>query len=55
MDTYNRQLLAGSLPETNCVPDREHQGRMLTAVRRGEEPPAPKRQPCAAAPEKSRK
>jgi hypothetical protein len=42
MDPYNRQLLAPSLLEANCVPDREHQGLMLTAVRRGEEPSAPK-------------
>ncbi len=52
MDPYNRQLLAPSLLEANCVPDREHQGLTLTAVRRGEEPPAPKRQPCAEAPRK---
>lgn len=52
MDPYNRQLLAPSLLEANCVPDREHQGVMLTAVRRGEDPPAPKRQPCSEAPRK---
>ncbi|MEP6601493.1 MAG: hypothetical protein ABJB49_06725 [Nitrospirota bacterium] len=47
MDPYNRQLLAPSLLEANCVPDRDHQAEMLNATRRGEEPPAPKRQPCA--------
>lgn len=52
MDPYNRQLLAPSLLEANCVPDREHQARMLTAVSLGEEPPAPKRQPCTGAPRK---
>jgi hypothetical protein len=49
MEPYNRQLLAPSLLVANCVPDREHQGLMLTAVRRGEEPLAPKRQPCSEA------
>ena len=52
MAPYNRQMLAPSLLEANCVPDREHQDLMLTAVRRGEEPSAPKRQPCAEAPRK---
>ena len=47
MDPYNRELLAPSLLEANCVPDRDHQAEMLNAMRRGEEPPAPKRQPCA--------
>lgn len=47
MEPYNRQLLAPSLLDVNCVPDRDHQSQMLNAVRRGEEPPAPKHQPCA--------
>jgi hypothetical protein len=46
MEPYNRQLLAPSVLEANCVPDREHQAEMLNAIRRGEEPPAPKRKPC---------
>jgi hypothetical protein len=50
MEPYNRQLLAPSLLEANCVPDREHQAEMLSAIRRGEGPPAPKRQPCAELP-----
>jgi hypothetical protein len=50
MDPYNRLLLAPSLLEANCVPDREHQGLMLIAVRRDEEPPTPKRKPCAEVP-----
>lgn len=47
MEPYNRHLLAPSLLEANCVPDQEHQADMLNAIRRGEEPPAPNRQPCA--------
>jgi hypothetical protein len=50
MEPYNRELLAPSLLEANCVPDREHQAQMLNAIRRGEEPPAPKRKPCATLP-----
>lgn len=46
MEPYNRELLAPGLLEANCVPDREHQTKMLDAVRRGEEPGAPKRKPC---------
>lgn len=49
MDPYNRELLAPSLLEANCVPDRDHQAEMLNALRRGKEPPAPKCQPCADA------
>jgi hypothetical protein len=52
MEPYNRELLAPSLLDANCVPDREHQVEMLNAVRRGEEPPAPKQQPCAKPPAK---
>lgn len=52
MDPYNRQLLAPSLLEANCVPDREHQHQMLTAIMQDVDPPAPKRQPCAKAPRK---
>lgn len=47
MDPYDRRLLAPSLLEANCVPDRDYQSQMLNAVLRGEEPPAPTRQPCA--------
>ena len=47
MEPYNRELIAPSLLEANCVPDREHQTRMLDAVRRGDEPAAPKRKPCS--------
>jgi hypothetical protein len=47
MDPYSRELLAPSLLEANCVPDRDHQAKMLNAIRRGEEPPAPARGPCA--------
>jgi hypothetical protein len=47
MEPYNRQLLAPSLLDANCVPDRDQQAEMLNAIRRGEEPPAPKRKPCA--------
>ena len=50
MEPYNRQLLAPSLLEANCVPDREHQAEMLNAIRRGEEPPEPKRKPCVKSP-----
>jgi hypothetical protein len=50
MEPYNRQLLAPSLLEANCVPDRGHQAEMLNAIRRGEKPPAPKRKPCAELP-----
>jgi hypothetical protein len=50
MEPYNRQLLAPSLLEANCVPDRDDQAEMLNAVHRGEEPPAPKRKPCAESP-----
>jgi hypothetical protein len=46
MEPYNRQLLAPSLLEANCVPDRDHQAVMLNAIRRGGEPPAPKRELC---------
>ena len=52
MDPYNRELLAPSLLEANCVPDRDHQGQMLRALRRGEDPPAPRRQPCGEVPSK---
>ena len=50
MDPYDRQLLAPSLLDANCVPDRDYQSQMLNAVRRGQEPPEPRRQPCAQAP-----
>jgi hypothetical protein len=48
MEPYNRRLLAPSLLQANCVPGRDDQAEMLNAIRRGEEPPAPKRKPCAA-------
>jgi hypothetical protein len=47
MEPYNGQLLAASLLEANCVPDREHQAEMLNAIRRGKKPAVPKRKPCA--------
>lgn len=47
MEPYNRELLAPSLLDASCVPDREHQTQMLDAVRRGEEPSEPKRKPCS--------
>lgn len=46
MEPYDRQLLAPTLLEANCVPDRNHQTEMLNAIRQGKEPPAPKRKPC---------
>ena len=49
MEPYNRELLAPSLLEANCVPERDHQAEMLNAIRRGEEPPSPKRKPCEGA------
>jgi hypothetical protein len=48
MEPYNRQLLSPPLLDANCVPDREHQTETLNAIRRGEEPPSPRRKPCAA-------
>jgi hypothetical protein len=50
MEPYNRQMLAPSLLEANCVPGRDHQVEMLNAIRRGEEPPTPKRKPCPELP-----
>jgi hypothetical protein len=49
MAAYNRDLLAPSLLEANCVPPREHQEEMLKAVRAGTEPPPPRKKPCPAA------
>jgi hypothetical protein len=47
MEPYKRELLAPSLLEANCVPDRNDQAEMLKAIRRGVEPSEPKRRPCA--------
>ncbi|MBN8732318.1 MAG: hypothetical protein J0L64_17385 [Acidobacteria bacterium] len=50
MEPYNRNLLAPSLLEANCVPDRRDQTERLDAIHRGVDPPAPKHPPCVDAP-----
>jgi hypothetical protein len=52
MEPYNRELIAPSILQANCVPDRRDQEAMLDAIRKGVEPPAPQRPPC---PSRSRK
>lgn len=50
MEPYNRSLLAPSLLKANCVPDQADQSEALNAIRRGVDPPTPKRPPCVDAP-----
>lgn len=49
MEPYNQTLIDARVREDNCVPDHDHQARALDAVNKGEEPPPPKRVPCADA------
>jgi hypothetical protein len=49
MEPYNRTLIDKRVLEDNCVPDHDHQARVLDALNKGEEPPPPSRPPCADA------
>jgi hypothetical protein len=50
MEPYNRSLIGPSLRDANCLPDQEDQFQALDALRRGEEPKAPKKRPCVEVP-----
>jgi hypothetical protein len=50
MEPYNRSLIGPNLRDANCVPDQEHQAETLNALSKGEEPQAPKKQPCVEPP-----
>jgi hypothetical protein len=50
MEPYNRSLIGPNLRDANCVPGQEHQTETLNALGKGEEPQAPKKQPCVEPP-----